>query len=207
MTSSDKDSRREDHRRQWKEMLERQAAANAVDDGLEDWEREAQRNPKQALANITTQLDERKRDFFWGIEDSLLESIDDTSIVDRAKESANEGFDRAQERNARHLSRLGITQSNSNAAENSRLSRLTRGANYVDTVNNARLKQFDRNESLKTQLLNNSRALTGQAIDGMTSATSLQTARENDHNSRKAAAKAQQASTLATLGTAAILLA
>lgn len=169
-------------------------------DKYDNYEEHAAANPKQALADITQSLDERKRDFFWKVEDDLLNSIDDTSIVDTAKTNAAQGFGQQGARNDRMLSRYGMVASPSQQRESSRLAKLDESTAYASTVNNARLAQFDRNEGVKTQLLNNSRALTGQSIDGLSNAASLQTAREGDYANRKAAYKSQQASTLASLG-------
>jgi hypothetical protein len=166
---------------------------------------DARNNPDKALADVTRSLDERKREFFWQLEDELLATIDDTSIIDQAKESANLGYAQQAGRTERELGRYGMVQTSAQKAETSRLANLDKSRNYAETVNNARLAQFDRNEGVKNQLLSNSRALTGQTIDGLSNAASLQTQRENNYENQKAAYKSQKYQSIAQLGGTAMM--
>lgn len=179
--------------------------ANKLADGIvaqrdqakyDNYETEAANNPKQTLADITNKLDQRKRDFFWKVEDDLIASIDDTSIVDTAKANASKGFGLQQEQNARAMSRYGVMPTASQKRNATRMSELDSSTNYASTVNTSRLAQFDRNENLKTQLLNNSRALTGQTIDGLSNAASLQSSREQDYQNRRASYQTQKNQTI-----------
>ena len=166
---------------------------------------DAIKNPDKALGEVTRSLDARKREFFWQIEDELLNSIDDTSIIDEAKASANIGYEQQAARTKRELARYGQTMTVGQQKETNRLAKLNKPLNYASTVNDARLKQFDRNEAVKTQLLNNSRALTGQAVDGLSTSASLATQRENAYQSDRADYKADKYSNMANTVSSAVM--
>ena len=140
----------------------------------------------------------------------MIASVDSTEMVDSAKTSANEGFDNAKERQDRMAERYGMTYSAIQQAESQNRNAAARALNYDNTVNNARLAQYERNNQVRNEMIAVGRGIDNSAYQQLTNAANLQTQRENQNNQMSAqadAANTQMMGSLASAGLTALAFA
>lgn len=142
-------------------------------------------NPQKTLAYVTDQLQKRKNDLFWPLEDRLIKSMNDRSLIGQAGTDAAQAADRMKGVTLRTLQRTGAQLTPAQQAAMAHMGKLDKSLQVADAQNNARLDVQERNDTIMNTLLNNSRALTGQSIDGLTTASSLQSQRKQAYDAAK----------------------
>ena len=139
----------------------------------------------------------------------LIADVDSTELVDTAKNNADRRYDESQARSKRQRERLGVAETALDRTRNEYDSALAKGLNFDTLVNNSRVDQYERNVGLRNELVNTSRGIAKEATDGLSTAATLQTQRENNNESIKAqnkAARNQTAGQLAGMAMMAVMM-
>lgn len=145
--------------------------------------------PGNTLAKMAERDQQRHRQDYEPVEERLINSLRDTSVVDSASDRVadNSGADilRGLQRNSRDAKRLGFRRT---ASDNvSSLYDMQRGQakDNAGTMNNARLNQFDRNRDLRNKLINVGRGVADQGMDGLGAAADNEAARDTAYDRAK----------------------
>lgn len=164
-------------------------------------------NPSEVLARITERDIQRYQEDYVPVEDRAIDSLRDMSIIDDAKARVGQTstLATAKQRSARELSRYGLRQTRSEQASQKANLRIGQAAGDADTMNNARLNQFDRNLGFRNELINIGRGVSEQANSGLASASEMQTNRNNANDAARAAQKAQNYQMAGAVAAAALM--
>ena len=146
----------------------------------------ASNDPSANLANVGRMEEAYYNDVFRPLNRELIASVDSTEIIDTAKATANKNTLASIERGKRQRTRRGITATKLDQSRNKYSETLEQGVNYDQQVNSARVKQYERNTSLREGLINKSRNIAAQATDGLSQASNMQTQRENNNRAASA---------------------
>lgn len=167
------------------------------------------RNPSDALAAVSQADRARYEEDYIPVENQLIESLDDTSIIDDARERTEDlsGLFRTAGRNSREARRYGFRLNKAQRQQAGTAAFIDRRANDADILNESRLTQFDRNRGLRNNLIDIGRGLDSRATQGLSDAAGLQTGRENANRRAEAAADAQNDQLLFSLGSTALMAA
>lgn len=148
-------------------------------------------------------------DLYRPVNRELIGDVNSSRLIDSAKSNANKGYDSGQTRGLRQRQRRGV---NATALDSSR-QRVTQqqgqGLNYDTQVNNSRIAQVERNDGLRSEMVNLSRDLASQATTGLGAAAQNATQRENTNNSIDAqndAAKKQTQGQVAGMAMMALMM-
>lgn len=165
------------------------------------------KKPDEAAAQVTTQ----KQDFYKQFYEPLLAEnsttrLQDTSLVDAARENANYGFEQAQARTQREQRRYNMVGGRPGAVQAGQDQQmgLARSLNYDNSVNSARVELQDRNTAFRDEMINVYNGIDRSAQGGLNSAVANQKARDAANEQAKAA---QKGSMYSTIGTAASIAA
>lgn len=142
------------------------------------------------------------------VENEAVASLRDTSVVDDAKkrvEGTTGQLRRARQRTQRELSRYGLRQTAAERNATDAGLRMGVASNNADILNNARLNQFDRNRSLRNELINVGRGLASESIDGLAAAAEMEGRRDAANRQAKAAQEAQYTQAAATIASSAMM--
>jgi hypothetical protein len=162
-------------------------------------------DPSQTLTDVLAREEQRYNYFYRPVEDELIASLRDTSIIDNARENANAGFGQAAERAARQRSRYGVQQSALEEQQSAAQQAMQQALNFDSTVNDARLEQQERNDGLRRQLIDVGRGFAGDAMSGLSSAAGNQAQRDAANAAARAQHKAQNIGTVGTIASAALM--
>jgi hypothetical protein len=164
-------------------------------------------DPNQTFAQITERDWARYLRDYVPVEDQAIGSLDDMSIMDDARRRISEPrrVQKSQQRSFRDARRYGVNVSNAAREDSTANLSIAQAAGDADTMNEARLNQFDRNRTFRNELINIGRGVAGGAQDGLGQAAQMQGARENQNRMAKAQHNAQQMQMLGSLGALAIL--
>jgi hypothetical protein len=164
-------------------------------------------DPNQTFAQITERDWARYLRDYVPVEDQAIGSLDDMSIMDDARRRISEPrrVQKSQQRSFRDARRYGVNVSNAAREDSTVNLSIAQAAGDADTMNEARLNQFDRNRTFRNELINIGRGVAGGAQDGLGQAAQMQGARENQNRMAKAQHNAQQMQMLGSLGALAIL--
>lgn len=165
------------------------------------------RRPDAALAEIAERDQARYRQMYVPVEDDAIASLNDRSIINRAQANAERGFDRAPGRILRDLSRYGVRLGKEDIEAGKVGFEMERALGTADVVNNARLDQFDRNRTLRNELINVGRGFSSDANGMLTEAAGLKTNRDNNNRAAAAQRKASYISTAGSLASTALFAA
>ena len=165
-------------------------------------------NPDTAFASMTRQeyLDYVKnyRDF----EEELIDqATTDTSLIDQAKKDTGIAQQLTKDIAARNLSRYGTTLTPAQQREQSRGLQRANTLGGIQALSDARIAQKEQNQRVLADLINIGQGVSRSSLSQMGSAAADATARKNAYTQAKAQSKAQTYSTIATLGSAAIMAA
>ncbi len=149
-------------------------------------------DPEQLFADVAQQRDEFVRSYVRPFQDSLIEQLDSTALVDQAPEDAARQSDIQEGVARRNLSRYGVQETAATRNARNTSNQLTRNLAEADAVNNARLQQRTQNQNLLSQLVNLSLGADRTTLGMLGQASSLQGARESAFTSAQASAKAQR---------------
>jgi len=149
-------------------------------------------DPDQAFANVARDQQEFLIREFRPFEQALIESIDDTSLVDAVPQDVEEQSRIAREIDERNRSRYGYTRTATEQQEVAREAQRTQAIGLAGGLNNARLAQRERNQNLLAQLVNIGQGLNRGSLGQMGSAAEMAINRRNAFTQAKAQAKAQR---------------
>ena len=127
----------------------------------------------------------------------LADSLDSTALIDQAREDATVANSQAQEARRLAMERRGIKLSDAQASYLNRADALNAATNTAQTVNNARLDQQQRNDTLLQNMANFAGQVQSLAGDNVRSANHL--ASQRAMNNR--AAREQQRQELTSMAT------
>ena len=136
-------------------------------------------NPEDTLAGIIRLEDARKREFFDPVEEELAKSANQRNILAQARSLTEHGFQGTAARNERERQRYGLGHNAVAAKQEQQGNALARGAATSNVMNNARVAEYDRSNMINTQLANNSRALMGFSVDGLSNGANFQNGRDS----------------------------
>ncbi len=168
-------------------------------------------NPGRTMGQLVDRNIQRHRQDYEPIEDQLIQSLDDTSIIDAAQDRVSDNGLRnlatTNARNARNAKRLGFRRTNSDVTNS--LFDMQRGQakSNADTMNNARLNQFDRNRDLRNKLINVGRGVQDQSMDALSNASQLEANRKNAYDTAETARKNANLQAGASIVTTAMMIA
>jgi hypothetical protein len=165
-------------------------------------------DPSQTGSDIARFEQARYERDYQPVEDRAIASLRDTSIIDdaRARTGNQSTLDRARQRAERDRARYGFRQSeaSSQSAEvNAALGQATGDAN---TMNNARINQFDRNRGFRNELINIGRGVSEQAQQGLANAGAMQTQRDNANRAASAQASAGRTQMAGSMAAMALMM-
>lgn len=147
----------------------------------------------EALAQIVSQtLRNSFRDYVSRSSDSIdsqIASLNDNTLVTDAIDSNKQAGKIAAENARVNSARFGLSMTPEQRKAMMRLSALRAGAGDVNTVNNARIKQRDRNENVALDLSQQQRSLLNDGRDNILQAVGLGSARERNNKAGAAAAR------------------
>lgn len=149
-------------------------------------------DPDRAFANVT----QRQHNFlvreFRPFEQSLIDSVNDTSLVDAVPEEVEEQSRISQEIDERNRSRYGYNRTAVEQQEVAREAQRTKNIGLAGGLNNSRLAQRERNQNLLAQLVNIGQGLNRGSLGQMGSAAEMAINRKNAFTQAKAQSKAQR---------------
>jgi hypothetical protein len=164
-----------------------------------------ERNPQNSLAQII-ERDQLTFDFFYNpVISDVISSLQDTSIVDTAREGADAAFDKGEARSLRQMSRYNVNMSPAAQKQFNLRQQLSKTLNKDAVVNDARLDLKERNDGLRRQLIDIGRGVADTASSGLTSASRNQAQREANNRNAEAAKDAQNTQTAASVAQMALM--
>lgn len=128
----------------------------------------------------------RYQELYRPLNQELLRDVDSTRIVDAAKEQATLTAARREGQNTRNLARYGVSADPLAQKELQRVGTLNNAKFYDDAVNQARVDQYERNQTLRGELINIGRGMARSGQNGLADAANNQVARDNANASAKA---------------------
>ena len=149
-------------------------------------------NPDSAFANVSRRQHEFLVREFRPFEQALIESVNDTSLVDAVPEEVEEQSRIAKEIDERNRSRYGYNRTSMEQQEVAREAQRTQNTMLAGGLNNARLAQRERNQNLLAQLVNIGQGLNRGSLGQMGSAAEMAINRKNAYTQAKAQSKAQR---------------
>ena len=149
-------------------------------------------DPDKAFADVSLRQHEFLVREFRPFEQALIDSIDDTSLIDAVPEETEEQARIAREIDERNRSRYGYTRTAMEQQEVAREGQRTQNTMLAGGLNNARLAQRERNQNLLAQLVNIGQGLNRGSLGQMGSAAEMAINRRNAYTQAKAQAKAQR---------------
>jgi hypothetical protein len=164
-------------------------------------------NPDQTMANILRGQQQFRNQIYTPLENDVLSQIGDGSLVDAARDAAQQNLGGTAERAERMASRYGGLSSPLQAAELSRKAKLGDATAATGLVNNARIAQDERDQGLQQSMINYYRGVQGNAMGGLSEAANSQVSRENAVSQANAARRAQQTQMVGSLAASALMMA
>lgn len=147
------------------------------------------------LGNITRDQWQHYLQQFGGLEQQLVDSRNDQSLVDSAATAAVKQARIGRESTARDISRYGLGMTGAQANMLARTQQLGDATNTAQSMNTARIDQRDRNMTVMADLMMKGRGVASSGIDGLGDAASTEASRNAQNAQAKAADKAQKTST------------
>ena len=161
-------------------------------------------DPDKTMADVARSQHERYISNFRDYENALVESRNDTSLIDAAREDAPEQAEITRGMAERNRGRYGLEQTAVEARESGRASQRGEAINLAGGLNNARLAQRDANQRMLGDLINIGQGVNRNSLSQLGTAGENAVARKNAYQTAKAQGKAQ---TMGMIGQAGSLLA
>lgn len=162
------------------------------------------------LGQIQQQEQQFYTDAYRPLARKLVDSVNSTELVDTAKRTTGTySAERTAARGARQLARMGIQASARDSDMNAYNARLGNVALTDGTINQSRVDQQQRNDALRTDLVNISRGIASSATDSAINAAQAEGNRNNANANISAQNKAARNNTtgqLAGMALTALLL-
>lgn len=164
-------------------------------------------DPEKTYADITRSDYENYVRDFRGFEEGLLEDAQtDTSLIDKAGESAAKQTEIArgiQQRNIERYGGAGLTAVQ--RQEQEKAFNLGGATTTTGMLNNARIQQDQINRSTLADLINIGQGVNRSSLSGLGDASAMAANKRNAYNSAKAAHKSQMIGLGGSLASAALL--
>ena len=164
-------------------------------------------NPEATLAALGEQEDARYKQDYVPVENNAIATLTDTSGVEEARQSASAGFNAVRGRFNRTRSRYGVKQTAIDTQEQEVGFQLAKSKTVANSVNTARLDQFDRNRGFRNELINIGRGVSADAQGNIAESARLKTNRDNGNRAAAAQGKAQTYDTVGKIASAALFAA
>ena len=148
--------------------------------------------PDDALARGATRQHEFMVREFRPFEQALIDTVNDTSLIDAVPEDVERQSRIAREIDERNRSRYGYERTAVEKREVEREAQRTEAIGLAGGLNNARLAQRSRNQDLLAGLVNIGQGINRESLSQMGSAADSAVQRRNAYLSDKAQAKAQR---------------
>jgi len=155
-------------------------------------------DPSQTLASISQREQERFEHFYRPVQQDMIRSLQDTSIVDDARRDLSSAFEGRQARTEREMRRYGLSADPATRAYMDQNAHMDRSLHGDSTMNDARLEQKERNDGLRRSLIDIGRGYSDLSQSGLADAASNQAQRDAANRQSKAAGKAQNYQMAAT---------
>jgi hypothetical protein len=149
-------------------------------------------DPDKAFADVGLRQHQFLVREFRPFEEALIESVNDTSLVDAVPEEVEEQARISQEIDERNRSRYGYNRTAVEQQEVAREADRTKNIGLAGGLNNARLAQRERNHNLLAQLVNIGQGLNRASLGQMGAAADMAVGRRNAYTQAKAQSKAQK---------------
>lgn len=143
-------------------------------------------NPDQAFADITRQ---DYNDYIGNFRDSekkLLSMTDDTTLIDRARQTAPQQAKIAAGIQARNRERYGGGLSNAQLEQQQRTAQRGGQLSFANTLNNARVQQRSTNQALLQELIGIGQGVNARALEGLGTAAQGEVQRRGAYKNSKA---------------------
>jgi len=153
------------------------------------------------LAAMTANQQKADKRLFKPLRDMMAGEVNDTSLIDAAKEQVNDpnAVAREQERNAREAGRYGFDGGSAfDQADQTRLAGLRRAMTDASTLNRAQMDQYTLNTNRRNELLNTMRGLQGAAVNGANSLLQAENRRSAANDQAEAADEANKNAAIGT---------
>jgi hypothetical protein len=164
------------------------------------------KKPDQTLASITQREQERFEQFYRPAQRDLIGSMQDSSIVDDARQSLTTAFDGRGERTSREMRRYGLSADPATQAYMERNAGMDQALHTDSTMNEARLEQKERNDGLRRNAIDIGRGFADASQSALGDAASNQAQRKAANASASAARSSQNIQLGATALMAAMFL-
>tara|TARA_R100000951_G_scaffold116587_1_gene129180 strand:- start:501 stop:1286 length:786 start_codon:yes stop_codon:yes gene_type:complete len=164
-------------------------------------------DPQNTYATITRKEYEDFTKNFGGFEDQLLADTNDTSLIDRAEEEARTQSRVSEGIQQRNIERYGTELT---AAERQQMSRSNQRAGQLGVVgnlNDARLAQYEANQTLRANMSNIAAGVYGGAIQGLGNASSNAAQRQQAYKNAQAQTRANSMNAVGELGSTIAMIA
>ena len=143
-------------------------------------------NPDQEFAQILRQDYNDYIGNFREFEKRLLGKTDDTTLIDRARQSAPKQKDIAAGIQSRNLERYGGGLSNAQLQQQQRTAQRGGQLSLANTVNNARVQQRSTNQALLQELIGIGQGVNARSLEGLSTAAQGEVQRRGAYKGAKA---------------------
>jgi hypothetical protein len=162
-------------------------------------------DPSKTLTSITNRDWARYQQMYQPVENEIVASLRDSSLVTDAREQAAGAFDQRTARTLRESNRYGLRLDPA-AAEYQQRVNAHDSALYGDSkVNESRIEQKERNDGLRRALIDIGRGVAGTANSGLGEAASTQAQRNANNIAAKSAFQQQNTQMGAAAAMAALM--
>ena len=169
---------------------------------------QAYNDPDSVLAQIQKEMDAWYQEHYRPNNKELIAQIGNGAILESARENAGQQYESSLEQNERNMARYGMTRSSFDTAMNEHKTAAGMTNSQLGEVNTARMTQYEADNNLRQTMINQGRGMTGQAVNGLSSASANFAAVNNANAMASAQHQAQQNQLLGQgLGTAAMIAA
>ena len=154
-------------------------------------------------AGMTNRANKRYKRDFMPLERDAIKSVGDKTLLNLALERVRDPsvLARADERKERDMARYGVTEeTNLSADVGERRAGLNAALYTTDTMNNAQLEQYTRNQGLREQLLGIGRGVSTEAQGLMQGAATSEQQRTLQQEQAETASKAGMIGTVGQVG-------
>jgi len=137
----------------------------------------------------------RYQELYRPLNQQIMSRIGDNSIVDAANKSLDDAIGvKQQQRRARQMDRYGVTETAAQAVQNNKLTSLDDALTRTNIMADARVKQHDRDNMLRSELINLGRGISRSGMDGLNTAANAEAQRnmiQSQADAQKSAQKMQ----------------
>jgi hypothetical protein len=158
------------------------------------------------LLDITNQQQQLYDQLYRPLNQRLIQDVNSTAIVDQAKQEAS-AVDSGKyiARSQRQQLRYGLNATPQEQEAINYQQQLGGALTSDGNINNARVKQQERNEQLRSELVNISRGISAQAMDSATNAAGAESTRKSTNANIQAQNTAAEKGVYGAIGSMALM--